>query len=112
MKIERLLTDAMLKVGYRIATLNIEGQVATATTEEGNALSIMIDERSAKRADDCYFSLSADGIESCRACKCRWLAVVFGNKACAIVEVDAFDYESFDEFGDKVYTYANPLCNA
>lgn len=111
MKIKRLLTDAILRVGYHITTINIESQVATATTEEGDALSIMIAERDAKRVDDCYFSLSSDGIESCRACECRWLAVVFGSKACAVVEVDAPDFESFDEFGDLVYTYANPLCN-
>ncbi len=112
MKIERLLTDAMLKVGYHITTLHIEGQVATATTAEGDALSIMIAERDAKRVDDCYFSLSADGIESCRACECRWLAVVFGNKACAIVEVDAPDIKCYDEWGNIVHTYKNPLHNA
>ena len=107
--ITKTITDAL---GYKVAKVTIESSVADVTTTENEQFSVMLYERKAEQADEPCFSLSSDGIEECRACKCAYFAYLYGNKACAIVVVDAPDYESQDEFGDVVHTYANPLCNA
>ena len=107
--ITKTITDAL---GYEVAKVSIEGSVADVTTTDNEQFSIMLYERKAEQADEPCFSLSSNGIEECRACKCAYFAYLYGNKACAIVVVDAPDYESKDEFGGLVYTYANPLCNA
>ena len=107
--ITKTITDAL---GYKVAKVTIEGSVVDVTTTENEQFSVMLYERKAEQADEPCFSLSSNGIEECRACKCVYFAYLYGNKACAIVAVDAPDYESKDEFGDAVHTYANPLCNA
>jgi hypothetical protein len=107
--ITKTITDAL---GYEVAKVTIEGSVADVTTTESERFNVMLYERKAEQADEPCFSLSSNGIEECRACKCVYFAYLYGNKACAIVVVDAPDYESKDEFGDLVHTYANPLCNA
>lgn len=107
--ITKTLTDAL---GYEVAKVTIEGSVADVTTTDNEQFSVMLYERKAEQADEPCFSLSGNGIEECRACKCVYFAYLYGSKACAIVVVEAPDYESKDEFGGLVYTYANPLCNA
>jgi hypothetical protein len=107
--ITKTITDAL---GYEVAKVTIEGSVADVTTTESEQFSVMLYERKAEQADEPCFSLSGNGIEECRACKCAYFAYLYGSKACAIVVVEAPDYESKDEFGDLVHTYANPLCNA
>ena len=107
--IKKTITDAL---GYEVAKVTIEGSVADVTTTESERFNVMLYERKAEQVDEPCFSLSSNGIEECRACKCVYFAYLYGNKACAIVVVDAPDYESKDEFGDVVHTYANPLCNA
>ena len=107
--IKQTITDAL---GYEVAKVTIEGSVADVTTTESERFNVMLYERTAEQVDEPCFSLSSNGIEECRACKCAYFAYLYGNKACAIVVVDAPDYESKDEFGDLVHTYANPLCNA
>ena len=107
--IKKTITEAL---GYEVAKVTIEGRVADVTTTENENFSVMLYKRKAEQADEPCFSLSGNGIEECRACKCAYFAYLYGNKACAIVAVDAPDYESKDEFGDAVHTYANPLCNA
>ena len=107
--ITKTITDAL---GYEVANVTIGGRVADVTTTENEKFSVMLYERKAEQADEPCFSLSSNGIEECRACECGYFAYLYGNKACAIVVVDAPDYESKDEFGDAVHTYANPLCNA
>ena len=105
--ITKTITNAL---GYEVAKVTIEGSVADVTTTENEQFSVMLYERKAEQADESCFSLSGNGIEECRACKCGYFAYLYGSKACAIVAVDAPDYESKDEFGDVVHTYANPLC--
>ncbi|MBQ8204657.1 MAG: hypothetical protein IJZ50_05955 [Alistipes sp.] len=104
--ITKTITDAL---GYDVAEVTFEGNVADVTTTDPERFSVMLYERKAEQADEPCFSLSSNGIQSCRACKCGYFAYLYGNKACAIVEVEHPDYESQDEFGDEVYTYANPL---
>lgn len=104
--IKQAITDAL---GYEVAKVVIEGSVADVTTTNNEKFSVMLYERKAEQKDEPCFSLSSNGIEECRACKCRYFTYLYGNKACAVVEVNAPDFESRDEFGDKVYTYANPL---
>lgn len=105
--VKKTVTDAL---GYDVAEVKIEGSVADVTTNDNEKFSVMLYERSVKLIDEPCFSLSSDGIAECRGCKCRYFAYLYGNKACAIVALDAPDYESRDEFGDLVHTYANPLC--
>lgn len=105
--ITKTITDAL---GYEVAKVTIEGSVADVTTTDNEKFSVMLYECKAKQMDEPCFSLSSNGIEECRACKCRYFAYLYGLKACAIVAVDSPDYESRDEFGDLVHTYANPLC--
>ena len=107
--IKKTITEAL---GYEVAKVSIEGSVADVKTTDNERFSVMLFERKAEQADEPCFSLSSNGIEECRACECAYFAYLYGNKACAIVVVDAPDYESKDEFGDLVYIYANPLCNA
>ncbi len=107
--ITKTITNAL---GYEVAKVTIEGSMADVTTTENENFSIMLYERKAEQAYEPCFSLSSEGIEECRACKCGYFAYLYGNKACAIVVVDAPDYESQDEFGDLVHTYANPLLDA
>lgn len=107
--ITKTITNAL---GYEVAKVSIEGSVADVTTTDNEQFSIMLYERKAEQADEPCFSLSSNGIEECLACKCAYFAYLYGNNACAIVVVEAPDYESKDEFGDVVHTYANPLCNA
>lgn len=104
--ITKTITNAL---DYEIAKVTIEGSVADVTTTYNEQFSVMLYERKAEQADEPCFSLSSNGIEECRACKCAYFAYLYGSKACAIVAVDAPDYESKDEFGDVVHTYANPL---
>ena len=106
--ITKTITDAL---GYEVAKVTIEGSVADVTTTESERFNVMLYERKAEQADEPCFSLSSNGIEECRACECGYFAYLYGSKACAIVVVDAPDYESKDEFGDVVHTYANPLQN-
>ena len=106
--ITKTITNAL---GYKVAKVKIEGSVADVTTNDNEKFSVMLYERKAEQADEPCFSLSSTGIEECRACKCVYFAYLYGSKACAIVVVDAPDYESKDEFGDVVHTYANPLQN-
>ena len=107
--ITKTINDAL---GYEVAKVTIEGSVADVTTTENEQFSVMLYERKAEQADEPCFSLSGNGIEECRAGKCGYFAYLYGNKACAIVVVDTPDFESKDEFGDLVHTYANPLANA
>ena len=107
--ITKTITDAL---GYEVAKVSIEGSVAVVTTTDNEQFSIMLYKRKAEQANEPCFSLSSNGIEECRACECGYFAYLYGNKACAIVVVDAPDFESKDEFGDVVHTYANPLLNA
>lgn len=107
--VKKTITDAL---GYEVAKVSIEGSVADVTTTENENFSVMLYERKAEQADEPCFSLSSNGIDECRACKCVYFAYLYGNKACAIVVVDAPDYGSKDEFGNLVYTYANPLLDA
>ena len=107
--ITKTITDAL---GYEVAKVSIEGSVADVTTTDNEQFSVMLYGRKAKQADEPCFSLSSNGIEECRACKCGYFAYLYGSKACAIVVVGAPDYESKDEFGGVVHTYANPLLNA
>ena len=79
--IKQTITDAL---GYEVAKVTIEGSVADVTTTESERFNVMLYERKAEQVDEPCFSLS-------------------------IVAVDAPDYESKDEFGDVVHTYANPL---
>lgn len=108
----QLIEVALADAGYTSTTLKMEGNVCDVRTDEGEQFSIMLYQRKAEQADEPCFSLSSNGIEECRACKCAYFAYLYDNKACAIVVVDAPDFESQDEFGDVVHTYANPLCNA
>ena len=107
--ITKTITNAL---GYEVAKVTIEGSVADVTTTDSEQFSVMLYERKAEQADEPCFSLSSEGIEACRACKCAYFAYLYGSKACAIVVVDAPDFESKDEFGDVVHTYANPLLDA
>ena len=107
--ITKTITNAL---GYEVAKVTIEGSVADVSTTENEQFSVMLYERKVEQADEPCFSLSSNGIEECRACKCGYFAYLYGSTACAIVAVDAPDFESKDEFGDAVHTYANPLCNA
>ena len=107
--ITKTITDSL---GYEVAKVTIEGSVAVVTTTDNEQFSIMLYERKAEQADEPCFSLSSNGIEECRGCECGYFAYLYGNKACAIVVVDTPDFESKDEFGDLVHTYANPLANA
>ena len=107
--IKQTLTDAL---GYEVAKVSIEGSVADVTTTENEQFSVMLYERQAEQADEPCFSLSSNGIEEGRAYECGYFAYLYGTKACAIVVVDAPDFESQDEFGNVVHTYANPLLNA
>ena len=107
--ITKTITNAL---GYEVAKVTIEGSVADVTTTDSEQFSVMLYERKAEQVDEPCFSLSSNGIEECRACECGYFAYLYGSKACAIVVVDAPDYESKDEFGDVVHTYANPLQNA
>lgn len=107
--VKKTITDVL---GYKVAKVTIEGSVADVTTTDNEQFSVMLYERKAEQADEPCFSLSSDGIKSCRACECGYFAYLYGSKACAIVVVDAPDYESRDEFGDLVHTYANPLADA
>ena len=105
----QLIEVALADAGYTSTTLEMEGNVCDVRTDDGEQFSVMLYERKAEQADEPCFSLSSNGIEECRACKCTYFAYLYDNKACAIVAVDAPDYESKDEFGDLVHTYANPL---
>ena len=107
--ITKTIADAL---GYEVAKVSIEGSVADVTTTDNEQFSVMLYGRKAEQADEPCFSLSSNGIEECRACKCGYFAYLYGSKACAIVVVDAPDFESVDEWGDAVYTYANPLLDA
>lgn len=107
--IKKTITDAL---GYEVAKVSIEGSVADVTTTDNEQFSILLFERSIKRMHDDYFSLSADGFKSACGCECKWIANIYGNKACSLVALDTYDFESVDEWGDAVYTYANPLADA
>ena len=107
--ITKTITNAL---GYEVAKVTIEGSVADVTTTDNEQFRIMLYKRKAEQADDPCFSLSSNGIEECRGCKCAYFAYLYGSKACAIVVVDTPDFECKDEFGDLVHTYANPLANA
>lgn len=104
--VNQTLTNAL---GYEVAKVTIKGSVADVTTTDNEQFSVMLYERKAEQMNEPCFSLSSNGIKECRACKCGYFAYLYGDKACAIVEVEHPDYESQDEFGDEVYTYANPL---
>ena len=104
--IKQAITDAL---GYDVAEVKIEGSVADITTTDYDKFSVMLYEHKAEQRDEPCFSLSSYGIEECRACKCPYFAYLYGSKACAIIAVDAPDFESRDEFGDLIYSYANPL---
>ena len=104
--IKQTITDAL---GYDVAEVKIEGCVADITTTENEKFSVMLYERNEKRKNEPNFSLSSNGIEECQACRCIYFAYLYGSKACAIVAVDTPDFESRDEFGDLIYSYANPL---
>lgn len=106
-----LIEVALADAGYTSTTLEMEGNVCDVRTDDGEQFSILIFERSIKRMHDDYFSLSADGFKSACGCECRWIANIYGNKACSLVPLDTYDFESVDEWGDAVYTYANPLQN-
>lgn len=108
----KLIEDAVTKLGYPSTQIQIEGSVADVTTPDNEQFSVLLYERSTSQMTEPCFSLSSNGIAECRACKCRYFAYVYGSKACAIVAVDAPDYQSKDEFGDAVHTYANPLLDA
>ena len=108
----KLIEDAVTKLGYTSCNIKIEGSVVDITTTDNEQFSVMLYERSVTQVDEPCFSLSSNGIAECRACKCRYFAYVYGNKVCAIVGVDAPDYQSKDEFGDVVHTYTNPLLDA
>ena len=103
--ITKTITNAL---GYHVAKVTIEASVADVTTTDNDQFSIMLYERMAEQADEPCFSLSSNGIEECRACECGYFAYLYGSKACAIVVVDAPAYESKDEFGGVVHTYAHP----
>ena len=107
--IKKTITEAL---GYEVAKVTIEGSVADVTTTENENFSVMLYKRKAEQADEPCFSLSGNVIEECRACECGYFAYLYGSKACAIVVVDAPDFESKDEFGGVVHTYANPLLDA
>ena len=83
--VQQTITDAL---GYKVATVTIEGNVCDVRTNDGEQFSIMLYERKAEQADEPCFSLSSNGIEECRACKCAYFAYLYGNKACAIVVVE------------------------
>jgi hypothetical protein len=108
----QLIEVALSDVGYTATTLKMMGNVGDVRTDDGEQVSIVLLERSIKRMHDDYFSLSADGFKSACGCECKWIANIYGNKACSLVALDTYDFESVDEWGDAVYTYANPLANA
>ena len=96
-------------LGYDIVFAEQEGMVVEIDTKDGEHIGVLIIEHQKKIADAPCFSLSMEAVISARACQCAYVANFFGSNACAIVAVDAPDYESFDEWGHVVHTYANPL---
>lgn len=97
-------------LGYEIAQAKKEGLVVEIDTKDGEYFGVLIEERKAEQADEPYFSLSQEAVLTARACKCEFVANIFGQK-CAIIAVDAPDIESRDEWNCIVHTYANPLCD-
>lgn len=97
-------------LGYEVAKATKEGKVVEIDTKDGKHIGVLIEERKAERMDEPCLSLSQEAILTAHACKCELVANIFGNcKACAIVVVDAPDFESYDEWDCLIHTYANPL---
>lgn len=107
--VKQTVTEAF---GCEIIKAKIEGLVVELDTNEGEHISLLLFQRPAQQADEPYFSLSSEGIAFCEGCKCGWIANIYGkNKACSVVAVATPDFETFNEWGDVVRTYANPLCD-
>lgn len=107
--VKQTVTDAL---GYRIKDAKIEGYVVDIKTIEGEKFSLLICLKTANQVDEPYFSVSHEGLAFAEGCKCRYIANVYGkNKVCSIVAVDAPYIVSYDEWGDKIHTYKNPLHN-
>ncbi len=108
--VKQTLTDAL---GYEIAEAKIEGLVVDIKTNKGEVFSLLIFQRPTIQTNDPYFTLSSEGLAFAEGCKCKFIANIYGkNKECAIVEVDAPDIKCYDEWGNIVHTYKNPLHNA
>lgn len=96
---------------YTIREAKIEGSVVEVKTFEGDDFSILIFERPMKEKLEPSFSISSNAIEAIEACGADYLVNIYGkNKACAIVFIKDPYLESYDEFGELIYTYLNPLC--
>lgn len=107
--VQQTITDAL---GYTIKDAKIEGYVVDIKTNEGEAFSLLIFLRPMIQTNEPYFSVSHEGLAFAEGCKCRYIANVYGkNKVCSIVAVDAPYIVSYDEWGDKIHTYKNPLHN-
>lgn len=107
--VKQTVTDTL---GYKIKDAKIEGYVVDIKTIEGEKFSLLICLKPANQIAEPYFSVSHEGLAFADGCKCRYIANIYGkNKACAIVAVEEPDIESYDEWGEIVHTYANPLCN-
>ncbi len=105
--VKQTVTDLL---GYKIKDAKIEGLVVDIKTIEGEKFSLHISLKPANQSAEPYFSVSHEGLAFADGCKCRYIANIYGkNKACAIVAADAPDIESYDEWGDKIHTYKNPL---
>ena len=106
--IKKTISKSLL---YTIREAKIEGSVVDVKTFEGDDFSVLVFERPIKERHEPSFSISANAIEECEACGYRYIVNIYGrNKECTIVAVDTPNIESYDEFGELVYTYRNPLC--
>lgn len=74
--------------------------------------SIMLDERNDARLNDDYISFSSHFIQAFKSCRCEDIAVI-GKRGKVIILCPSLDkpIKSFDDFGDEVWTFKNPLCN-
>ena len=89
----QLIEVALANAGYTSTTLKMEGNVCDVRTDDDEQFSILLFERSMKRMHVDYFSLTADGVKSACGCECRWIANIYGNKACSLVALDTYDFE-------------------
>ena len=100
-----LMTPISSKIEGEVITLkmmSIGDQVLTKR--------LLLSVRSEARFSDAYISFGSYFLQSMRACRCTEIAVV--NKRGKVFIIDPIlnkPMKSFDDFGDEVWTFKNPL---
>lgn len=101
--IKKTISETLLD---EIADIKLEGLVVDVRLTDGREYSVLIVERPIEQKDEPLLSLSG----GCYSKDYLYLAHIFGkNKACAILAYDMPDFTSYDEWGDEIRTYYNPL---